>query len=501
LKHEGRAVAVIDIGSNSGRVVVFRVEPDGRLRILASTRASLRLVRDLDERHRLGADAVARTLDALHDFRAIAVGAGASDTMAVATAAVREAENGEAFIERVRREVGIEVEVIDGEREAHYGFVGAVRGLPVEHGVQFDMGGGSMQLTRFRNRRRLRSWSLPLGSLRLSDSFLASDPPSRGEIRRLQQHVGKLVARTRIGVLKRGEFLVGTGGTVRNMAKVDRRRREYPIVRLHGYVLSRRRAEDVSSWLASRKARARGSVPGLSEERGDSIVGGSLGVHALMEVLGASELHVSGQGVREGLASSAATDELPPSLEVRQSSVAGLVLRFAGWNASAAARRASVAAELLRVIDPRAPAEVRECLGHAATVLDIGSSVDFFDRHQHVARILLATDLNGFSHRLIALTAAIVHNAGDEGVGVKPYAPLLKQDDRDAVARAAVVLALADDIEERCAPGAPLTLDVSRHGHAVVVVVPKLLGWRPRRIAERFREVFARELVVAKTAP
>jgi len=491
-----RAVAVVDIGSNSGRVAVFGVEDDGHLRILASTRASLRLVRDLDVRHRFGPEAVERTLDALRDFRAIALGAGAKQILAVATAAVREAENGDALIDRIRREVGIDVQVIDGEREAHLGFVGAVRGLPVESGVAFDMGGGSLQLTRFRLRKRVRSWSLPLGSLRLSDGFISSDPPRRGEIRRLQAHVRELLARTRIGRLAGGESLVGTGGTVRNIAKVDRRRRPYPIVRLHGYVLTRRRTDEVAAWIASSRLRDRERIPGLSEERGDSIVGGSLGVQALMDELGAAELHVSGQGVREGLASSAVSDELPPPREVRDASVAGLVLRFSGWNPSAAVRRAAVSGAILRALERRAGAEVQEALAHAAAVLDVGRSVDFFDRHQHVARILLATDLNGFSHRLVALTASIVHNAGDEDAGVKPYAPLLDAGDRRAVERAAVVLALADDVEERCHPGVPLSPSISVRKQSVVLVVPELLGWRPRRIGERFRQAFDRELVV-----
>ena len=99
-------VAVIDIGSNSGRVVVYEILPEGHLRILASSRASLRLVRDLKERNTLSPQAINRTLDALHDFHALAVGSGASRTLAVATSAIRDAENGAALLTRVRRGAG-----------------------------------------------------------------------------------------------------------------------------------------------------------------------------------------------------------------------------------------------------------------------------------------------------------------------------------------------------------------------------------------------------------
>src|SRR5688572_31744791 len=136
-------VAVIDIGSNSGRVVVYQVRPDGNLRILASSRASLRLVRDLKEKNTLSTQAINRTLDALHDFHALAVGGGAKRTLAVATSAIRDAENGAALLNRVRKELGLRLRIISGPEEAHYGCLGAVRGLPVEDGVMFDLGGGS----------------------------------------------------------------------------------------------------------------------------------------------------------------------------------------------------------------------------------------------------------------------------------------------------------------------------------------------------------------------
>ena len=116
--HGGETVAVIDIGSNSGRVVVYRLHPDGYLRILATSRAPLRLVRELDRRHSLSREAEARAIDALQDFRAIALGAGAKRTVALATAAVRDAQNGPVFIRRVKRELGIRVRILSGDEEA-----------------------------------------------------------------------------------------------------------------------------------------------------------------------------------------------------------------------------------------------------------------------------------------------------------------------------------------------------------------------------------------------
>src|SRR5882762_4462438 len=146
-------VGIIDVGSNSGRVVVFERDTAGHLRTLTSSRASLRLVHDVDTRGELTDATMARTMEALRDFKALATGAGARCIVAVATAAMRDAANGPLFAERLRRELGIRIEIIGGVTEARYGFNGAVRGLAVSNGVLFDLGGGSVQITRFGERR------------------------------------------------------------------------------------------------------------------------------------------------------------------------------------------------------------------------------------------------------------------------------------------------------------------------------------------------------------
>jgi exopolyphosphatase/guanosine-5'-triphosphate,3'-diphosphate pyrophosphatase len=489
-------IAVIDIGSNSGRVVVYDVHADGHLHIRASSRASLRLVRDLKARRTLSAGAMKRTLDALHDFHAVAVGSGARRTLAVATSAVRDAKNGAALIAAVRRDLGIQIRILSGVEEARFGFLGAVRGLPVDDGALFDVGGGSMQISLFAARRLGKAWSFPLGSLRLSDAFLASDPPTTGEQRRLTERVRRTLEEVKLGPLPPGASLVGTGGTVRNLAKIDQRRRAYPVPRLHGYLLGRSNVRDIVALLASRKQDRRASIPGLNDDRADSIVGGALVVLTVMKTLDAHALHVSGQGVRDGLAASLVSDRLPSSRSVRAASIAALAAAFREWDPASAAQRTAIADALFVALETEDPPELREMLVHGAHLLDIGRSIDFFDRHEHVADIVLATDLLGFSHREIALLSAVVRSAGDEGADLRRYQPLLTRHDRHSVERAATLLALADEIEERCPNGIRVAVDCKLTGAEVRLSVGGLVGWRPRRIGPRFEQAFGRRLVV-----
>ena len=491
-----RRVAVVDIGSNSARVVAYGLDAAGQLRMLASSRAALRLVRDVDQGHRLGPETIDGVVETLRDFRALALGAGAERIVGVATAALRDAENGPALMARLREELGFPVDVIEGELEARYGFLGGLRGMPVEHGLLFDLGGGSLQVTRFFQRALDRAWSFPLGALRLSQSFLTSDPPAEEELRRLRKHVRRTLEDAGVPALGPGEELVGTGGTVRNMAKIDARARSYPISRVHGYVLSRDASRDIVSTLAGRRLDKRERTAGLSGERGDSIVGGAVAIDTLMAQVGATHVRVSGQGVREGLAYSLLDGALPSPAEVRERSVASLTARFAGWDAEHAERRVAVAEALGSVLAPSGDAELREAVRHGARLLDIGRAVDFFDRHEHAADFVIASDLDGFTHRDIALIALVVRSAGDADADPSLYDPLLGREDRDKVERAGVLLALADDIEARCPPGAAVGLTARLVEGGVVVEMPALLGWRPRALGKRFARAFGRELVV-----
>ena len=487
-------LAVIDIGSNSGRVMVFEREASSHLRLLAGSRAPLRLVHDVDTRGRLTDTTMERTTEAVRDFQAIATGAQAKRIVAVATAAMRDAANGRLFATRLERELGIRIEIIGAQAEARYGFTGAVRGLDVSNGVLFDLGGGSVQITRFARRRAADAVSLPFGALRLSEKFLESDPPTPKELRRLRDHVWRHLVKARVARLASGDRLVGTGGTLRNLAKIDRQTRHYPIGWLHGYELPIERLAEVVDVLATTKAKRRDDVSGLSADRADSIVGGAVAIQTLAEFVRAKHILVSGQGVREGLALKLLKIAPGPLESVKEASLSSLMSRFDGWRKDAASRRNGIASTLRRALEPRAPATVVTAIDSAARVLDIGRSLDVVNRHEHVAEILLSTELNGFTHHELALTSAIVRRAGDRHADVLPLA-LDGDTSRGLLDRAAIILALADEIEARCPGSGPIAVNCTI-GKNVTLSVPLLPSWLAKDLDKRFESAFGRSLVV-----
>jgi len=485
-------LAVIDVGSNSGRVVVLRLY-GAHIEILADARQPLRLAAEL-KGGRLRSSAIERTIAAVKDFRAVAEGAGAARIVAVATSAVRESSNAAELIDAIARETGIDVEIIDGEEEARYSFLGAVHGLAIEHGTLVDIGGGSLEVTTFRARNMTGSYTLPLGALRLSQRYFDDDPPSGGEVRDLREYAAEQIRDAGMKPLKKNEGLIGTGGTIRNLAKMDRRERNYPIPRVHGYVLHEMQIELLTDLVASRPLAKRRRLRGLNVDRADSIVAGALVLETVMQELEAEELTVSGQGLREGIAYDRLGVPTAPPEDIRRGSVEALVARFVQWQSERAVRRAAIASSLIDGLIPEATMELLEMIWHAAKILDVGLSVDYYNRELHAAEIAAASDLTGFSHRQLAIVSSLIRGTEQNMAWAKGVGRLLEPEDAELVQQAAAALGLADEIERRLAPGVPGIVSCTVRTREIVVRAPVTGGWWLQRSEERFRAVFGRQL-------
>ncbi|MBX7110941.1 MAG: Ppx/GppA family phosphatase [Dehalococcoidia bacterium] len=488
-------VAAIDVGSNSMRIAVIETDGGAFLEVVQEARAVPRLIRDVRTTGRLSAASMERVLDVLREFLAIARSSSATDVAAVATSAVRDAANADELVATVRSQLGIELQVASGEEEARFAFLGALHSLPVTDGVLVDIGGGSAELVRFRGRAAESLLSLQLGAVRLTDDFLGNDPPTPEQLRALRKHLAREFSRAHLGRLKPGSQFVGTGGTVRNLAKIARVRYGHPLPHLHGYSLSRARLGELVSDLSGMPRAARLEIAGLNEDRAETIVAGALVIEALLESLDADELVVSGQGLREGVALAHAGGALLPVDALREAAVRVALERFAPDDGAASARRVRIAGRLAEALPPGG-GDVAEMLPVAAALLDLGRGIDYYNRHRHTESILLARGLDGFRHREQALVGALVRLANSERYDPLTYAPLLTEADRPPLARAAALLQLADQLEQRL-PWAAFGLHVEVDASAGVVRLTGDLpaGWDAGAARKRLSRAFGLNLV------
>jgi exopolyphosphatase/pppGpp-phosphohydrolase len=220
-----------------------------------------------------------------------------------------------------------------------------------------------------------------------------------------------------------------------------------------------------------------------------------IAVQVVMEALGVSEMMVSGEGLREGIAFSLNSFEAPAPEAVKQASIAGLAHRFRAWEPGRARQRLSAARQLAAAIDPDSPAEFHEILEQAAFVLDIGRSVDYYDRLSHTATIVLVADLDGFTHREIALLTAIIREADKRQSDFSQYDPLVTIEDVGPIARCGVILAIADEIERRYPGDTEIQLKLESDSDKVTMTIPPFSAYEIAKLGDRFRRAFGRELI------
>ena len=288
--------ALIELGSNATRLLLAEVAIGAGYRVIRQKRVQTRLASGPDSR--LSGRAIRNTLAAVRGFvRSLPRGNGLT-ALAVATAAVRDAENRAELLDPLIHEYGLNVVVLSPHDEACLGALAALHTLPVCDGLIFDLGGGSLQLASVWEGRVGETLSLPLGAVRMTDRFLHSDPPSSQELASLRAEVRGQLQRA-ILVLPSHGSLVGIGGTVRALANLRLATRADEAAR-HGLHVRQRDIVTLRARLEALPLCERQRVPGIRPERADIIVAGIVVVEELLRASGQPGLTVSTFGVRDG---------------------------------------------------------------------------------------------------------------------------------------------------------------------------------------------------------
>ncbi|HEX4180143.1 MAG TPA: Ppx/GppA phosphatase family protein [Caulobacteraceae bacterium] len=289
--NHSRDAAVIDIGSNSVRLVVYRLE--GRaIWTMFNEKVLAGLGRDVARTGRLAPEGVAATLTTLKRFRAVLDAFDGAQVFVVATAAVREAADGPAFVAAVKAETGFEVRVLSGVEEARYSAFGVLAGSPHANGVVGDLGGSSLELTRVANGEAHEGLSLPLGpfAFRGAEGF---DPiRARGRTTKILEQIDDdFAARTFYAV----------GGGWRNLALLHMRIADYPLQIVHQYEIAAADALDAARFIARQSKGSLERIPGVSKRRLETIPYAAIVLESLIGRLGVERVRMSAYGLREGL--------------------------------------------------------------------------------------------------------------------------------------------------------------------------------------------------------
>jgi exopolyphosphatase/guanosine-5'-triphosphate,3'-diphosphate pyrophosphatase len=495
-------IGVIDLGSNTTRLIIIGYTPHHSFRLLDEVRESVRLAEGIGDDGKLTAAAMDRGIATMRLFHRLCHASGVEKIVPVATSAVREATNQAEFLAAIEREAGLQMRVLSAEEEAYYGYLGVVNTLNLHDAFLVDIGGGSTQVTMIRGRGFVRSYSRPLGALRLADRYVRSDPISAKDFRALESAIERHFDELDWLHATGDTVLAGIGGTIRTLAEADMKMRNYPLDRVHGYFFSRDRLEALLDMLRGMNQRQREDLPGISRDRADLILGGAVLLLHLMRRGQFGGVLVGGQGLREGIFyEHFLIDDHPPIFpNMRSFSIRNLA-RLYNFEVLHAAKVGQLALSLfdqLRELHGYSEWE-RELLGYAATLHDIGLAVNYYDHHKHGAYLIVNAALQGFSHREIAIIAQLVryHRKGDADAG--PYGDVLESGDAERIARLAALLRIAEYLERRKSQvvqdltveiGNPLLVTTRVTGDATVEI------WDANRGASLFRKAYGREISI-----
>ena len=486
-----RRLAVVDLGSNTFRLVVFTWRPGEWFKRTDEIYDGVRIGEGADATGALQRKPMKRALDTIAMYAHFCRAAGIEDVRAVATSAIREAANRDDFLARAE----LDVQVLSREEEARYGYLAAVNSTTLTDGVTLDIGGGSMQLTRVRAREAtdLQSWAL--GAVRMTERF-------RGQKRKvLRAHVREELRHAEW--LREGGRLVGVGGAVRNLAAADQLSGELPHARIGGHVIARERLAELVDELAEMDVARRRKVPGIKPERGDVILAAATVILTVLEEGGFEGIEVTEAGLREGVFFERLLGDPPLFDDVREAGVRNLAAQYH----PDPEHTEHVTRLALEIWDGAAQAglhpgdaQERELLAAAAHLHDIGTAIDYDDHHKHSRYLILNAGLPGFSPRETMLIAQMAryHRKGTPSLG--EFAPAARKGDDKLLARCAAVLRLAEQLErarDQSVHAAELAMDDGRVqlrlSAEADVSVPR---WAAQRHADVFEHAFGRELEI-----
>ncbi len=485
-----RDAAVIDVGSNSVRLVIYRLE--GRaIWSIYNEKVLAGLGRDLAETGKLSPDGVEEALQALRRFSALLEGMPNVQVFTAATAAVREASDGRAFLQRVEREIGLKLQVITGAQEARYAAMGVLAGQPDAQGVVGDLGGASLELIRLGGTTR-DAISLPLGP------FSVPGSSSHFDADQLKDSIGEVLAPH--AKRFRAQDLHAVGGAWRNLALFQMRMSNYPLEVLHQYEIGSRDALAVARFVSRQSHESLSRIPGLSRKRVETLPYAAVLLEALIEHLGLEKLTLSAFGLREGLL----FEGMDAAMQAQDPLVEGCAA-LAGRAGIDTGFGPALAAWLTPVFSALPPAFEREPLLTAAAcqLADLGAQLHPDHRADLVFAQVLRAPIPGQTHaeRAFIATAAYARYTSQFEPPEPEVISRLLSAERVARARAlGAAIRLGCDLSSRNAQllghsslsvrGSVLTLGVA-HGHADL-----LLGEQTLRRATTLAVRLGRQLVV-----
>jgi exopolyphosphatase / guanosine-5'-triphosphate,3'-diphosphate pyrophosphatase len=500
-------IAAIDVGSNSVRLLVAEYDPASGLSVIDELKDQPRLAAGLASTGRLNEAAIDRAIQSLGRMREVCQRRGVQRIAAVATAAVREAENGPWFVRRVRQELDIPLRIIDAETEAalSYRSVAHHFRLAGERTLVADIGGGSLELIGAVDGLVELTLSLPLGAVRLTELHLPGERASHREVEAMRGQVRKQLKRSISGKEWAAATVIGSGGTFTSLGRMVQARRGLPPGdTVHGVSVTTAEVEQLVDWVASRKPEERRQIPGLNPERADIILAGLSVTAELLDWVRSRSITVSAFGLREGLLL-----EMAGAQQTVQHDPLRLFREFAERCQCDRRHVEHVRYLALQLFDQLAgelgcQPEERALLEAASLLHDVGQLVSYRKHHKHSYQLLMHAERLGLPARDRALVALVSRYHRRTGPRRKhPEFAALPPGDQELVRRISALLRVADGLDRGHTAAVETVSTELTPDTLMVRIAPRLAGadlglecWGATRKADVLAKLLQRDVAI-----
>ena len=511
-------LAAIDIGSNSVRLLVAEALRGGVYRILDEEREPTRLGRSVSSQGRLDDESIARTIAALRSFKEIAAGYQVTALRTIATCAVRESRNGPEFCRLVREQVGLDVEVISGEREARLAFASVQHAFDLtgKNVVVADIGGGSTEIV-FATGNLIESiFSTPLGAVRLTEQFGLGEAGDAADLpralARLDEEVAACLKKRTTRPLFAPHFLVGCGGTFTTLAELMMASKRESDVPVAGYKVSQAELRHLLDRLRKIPVRARRTLAGMTPDRADIIVAGLTIVDELLRRFRVNTVVVHTRGVRDGLvremlddaALGGAAGDDPAQREAAVERLAAACSGEVEHGRAVAALAGALYDQLREPLD--LPAGDRSLLECAARLQDVGYVINYDQHHKHSYHLIRNSRLPGIRPHDLELIANVArYHRGAHPKRKHDNLARLSGDEQRRIRHMAAILRLAGGLD-RSRSQQVRGVRASVDGGRVLIEVladqePQVDIWGAERRTDLFEKAFGMPVSIRWSSP
>ncbi len=495
-------VGIIDIGSNSMRMIVIRVRPDGSFKLIDEVKESVRLGENENNESSfaLSKDKINYALETLSFFMDLSKALSVDKIICVATEAVRRAPNRSVLLDKAKSELGLEIRVLTGKEEAYYDYVGAVNTLNLTDCLIMDIGGSSTELIRVEDNLISHSISLPFGAITISQMFNLKNAVSEQTKKKMYRYLNEKFGS--LSWIYGAGPLIGIGGSFRNIAKIDRKLKNYPLDIAHNYALSSGMLFDIQNQLNKVSAEERKEVKGLSKDRADITPGALAEISVLLEMTGTSSILISGAGLREGLFFDWLLQAKQPVKDVLSFSTQNIMSNYE-INQSHARHVWEISNQLYNqmMVDLNIDANCRKVLKTAALLHDGGINISYYDHHKHSFYKILHSRVNGLSQKELVMAAWVASLHRKDDVKIEgPYRTILSSDEVITVQKLGILLQLAESFDRRQNSNV-FKVQCLIEKNAVTIKVsakvsPGLEIKDAQNAASKFKKVFKRQLYI-----